>query len=284
MRFILSLLKDSLVLDFKTLGIKEWSLKNKFVFILKKNFLVIKHFIKKFNLGKDYINFNHRKIFYNSKYGLAGYQAIYCRERRLLRDIAKINKAKTVLDVGANVGYFSMLCRELYPKSKIYAFEPIPKTFDCLKKNFEKDMNTEVFNLAVGNKEGVLKMSFNEENSAVSTVDDKGDIKVKSVTLDSFCKERNIDSIDILKIDTETFESYVLSGARSILKGVKYILMEVTIENNKNYTISSLFKLLSTSDYNFQILGFRNFSNKGDGRIDVMDVILENVQDLLDNA
>ena len=276
MKFIFSLLRDSLILDFKTTGIKEWSLKNKFVFILKKNFLVIKHFIKKFNLGKDYINFNHQKIFYNSKYGLAGYQAIYCRERRLIKNIAMINEAEVVLDVGANVGYFSMLCRELYPKSKIYAFEPIPKTFDCLQKNFEKDMNTEVFNLAVGNKKGVLKMSFNEENSAISTVNDRGNIKVKSVTLDSFCKERNIDSIDILKIDTEAYESFVLSGAKNILKKVKYILMEVTVENNKNYTISSLFKLLSTDDHDFQILGFRNFSNKSEGRINVMDVVLEN--------
>ena len=53
--------------------------------------------------------------------------------------------------------------------------------------------------------------------------------------------------------------------------------MEVTVENNKNYTISSLFKLLSSDNFDFQILGYRNFSNKGEGSLSIMDVILENV-------
>jgi len=276
MKFILSLITDSITLDFRTLLIKEWYLRKKIVFILTKYCLLIKHFFKKFKLGEDFVYFDGKKIFYDSKYGLAGYQGIICRHRRLIKDIADVKSAKVIVDVGANVGFFSMLCRELYPKASIYAFEPIPKTFSCLENNFKDDKNTEVFNLALSDNRGSGKMTFSEENSAVSSLSDKGNVGVEITTLDYFLKDKKLDMVDILKIDTEGFENFVLKGAENTLKKVKYIIMEVTIENNKNYTISSLFKLLSSENFDFQILGYRNFSNKGEGSVSTMDVILKN--------
>ncbi len=277
MKFILSLITDSIALDFRTLLIKEWSLRKKISFISIKYGLLIKHFLKKFKLGEDFVYFDGKKIFYDSKYGLAGYQRINCSHRKLIKDIACIKDAKVILDVGANVGFFSMLCRELYPKAKIYSFEPVPKTFSCLEKNFKDDKNTEFFNLAVSDYRGSGKMIFSEENSAVSSLSDGGNVDVEITTLDYFLKDKKLDKVDILKIDTEGFEDFVLKGAEETLKKVKYIIMEVTIENNKNYTISSLFKLLSTENFDFQILGYRNFSNKGEGPVSIMDVILENI-------
>jgi len=274
MNFILSLIRDSTTLDIRTFFIKDWSLSKKIKFLDKKYFLIIKHLFKEFELGKDSVVFAEKKIFYDSKYGLAGYQGILCRQRNLLIKIGKVSNASCIIDVGANVGFFSMLCRDLYPKSIIYSFEPIPNTFECLRKNFKGDKNTKVFNLALGDFPGEMKMSFDKDNSATSKIDDQGDISVKVDTLDNFRLKENIKSIDILKIDTETFENYVLLGAQNILNKVKYILMEVTIKDNDNYTISSLFKLLSTEKYDFQIIGFRNFTNSGEGVISVMDVLL----------
>lgn len=277
MRFILSLIKDSITLDFRTLLIKEWSLYKKIVFILTKYKLLIKHFFRKFELGEDFVHFEGKKIFYDSKYGLAGYQGISCRHRKLLKNIANIQNAEVILDVGANVGFFSMLCRELYPDSKIYAFEPVPKTFSCLEKNFKDDDKTKIFNLALSDYTGKGKMNFNEENSLISSLSNDGNVDVEITTLDYFCKDKKINKIDILKIDTEGFEDFVLKGAQNTLSKVKYIIMEITIENNKNYTVSSLFKLLSAENFDFQILGFRNFNNRGEGAVSIMDVILENV-------
>ncbi len=277
MKFIYSLIRDSITLDFRVLLIKEWSLRKKIVFILTKYFLLIKHFFKKFKLGEDFVYFDGRKVFYDSKYGLAGYQRINCSHRKLIKDIGNIKDAELILDIGANVGFFSKLCRELFPKAKIYAFEPVPKTFSCLESNFKDDKNTEVFNLALSDHLGSGKMTFSEESSAVSSLSEKGNVDVEITTLDYFVKDKNLDKVDILKVDTEGFESFVLEGAKNTLSKVKYIIMEVTLENNKNYTVSSLFKLLSSGNFDFQILGYRNFSNKSEGKTDALDVLLENV-------
>jgi FkbM family methyltransferase len=136
--------------------------------------------------------------------------------------------------------FFSKLCRDLFPKSKIFAFEPIPKIFQCLKNNFRDDKNTKVFNLAISDFNGSTKMDFNEQNSALSRISVDGNVDVNVKTLDSVVKENSIDHIDILKIDTETFEAHVLRGGSDSLSKTKYLFIEITMEDNDNYTISSL--------------------------------------------
>lgn len=277
MKFIFSLIKDSITLDFRTLKIKEWSFSKKFTFILTKYKLLIKHFFKKFKLGEDFVYFEGKKIFYDSKYGLAGYQRINCSHRKLIKDVANIENVQVILDVGANVGFFSMLCRELYPDSKIYAFEPVPKTFTCLKKNFKDDRSIVVNNVAILDSVGKAKMDFEDQNPAGASIKVDGAVEVSVNTLDSYCDNNKIKYIDILKIDVETSETFVLQGAQKILSITKYIYIEILIENNRNFTISQLFKLLYSEKFNFQILGIRNFTDSGEGSVWGMDVILKNI-------
>lgn len=276
MLFIISLIRDSVTLDFRTLFIKEWSFKKKIIFLVKKYYLLIKHLLIDFKLGEDFITLGGGKIFNNSRYGLAGYQRTLCSHGDMLRKYVKVDKVETIFDIGANVGYFSMLCRERYSNTEIYSFEPIDKTFECLKKNFVGDEKTHPFRLGLMDFNGKSKMSFNEQESATASVSERGEYTVDVVRMDDFCKKHNVKKIDILKIDTEKFENFVLTGAQNILKNVRYIILEVNIENNQNYTISSLFKLLCREDFNFQMRGFRNFSNKSEGEAYAMDIFLEN--------
>jgi FkbM family methyltransferase len=272
-----SLIRDSISLDIRTVLIKEWSLKKKIIFLIKKYFLLVKHIFKKFKLGEDFIVFDENKIYYNSRFGLAGYQRTICSHGDMLRKYVKGNKADVVFDIGANVGYFSMLCKERYPDAEIYSFEPIDQTFNCLIKNFENDRNIHPFKLGIMDFNGKSKMNFDEQESATASINEEGDYEIEVIKLDDFCENHKIKKIDILKIDTEKFENFVLAGAQNILKNVHYIILEVTIENNENYTISSLFKLLCNKEFNFQMLGFRNFSNKSEGEAYALDVIFENV-------
>lgn len=276
MKNIIWLINQSLVLDIKFMRVSDWSLLKKIDFVILKYLLVSKHFFKKFKLGDDFCYFDGKKIYYDSRYGLAGYQRLLSTHQNLIK-LAGIHHSDTIIDIGANVGFFSKLCRDLFPESKIFSFEPIPKTFQCLQNNFQKDTNTEVFNLAISDCNGKSKMNFNEQNSAVSQITDNGNVPVNVRKLDDFIKEKNISNIDILKIDTETFEAHVLRGGIDSLSKVRYLFMEITMEeDNHNYTLSSLLKLLSTEKYDFQLIGFRNYNDKGEGKILIMDALFIN--------
>jgi FkbM family methyltransferase len=238
--------------------------------------LICKYFIKKFKLGEDFCYFDNEKIYYDSRFGLAGYQRILSTHQYLI-ELAKIHNVTTVVDIGANVGFFSKLCRDIFPESKIFSFEPIPKTFKCLENNFKNDANTKVFSLAISDFNGEARMNFNEQDSAISQITDEGNIKILVRKLDDVVKENNIKSIDILKIDTETFEAHVLRGGSNSLNKTKYLFMEITMEeDNHNYTISSLLKLLSTESYDFQLVAFRNYSDVGEGCVPIMDALFVN--------
>jgi len=270
-------IKQSLILDFKFLKTSDWNIRKKIDFIFLKYFLIFKHLLKKFKLGEDFFYFDNKKIYYDSRFGLIDYQSILSKHQNLIK-LAGIKNVSTVVDIGANVGFFSRLCRDIFPESKIFSIEPIPRTFECLYKNFKDDRNTKIFNLAISDFNGRVKMNFNDQNSAGSQITNDGDIEVAVKKLDDFAGRNNINHIDILKIDTETFEAHVLRGGFNSLSKTKYLFIEInTWESNHNYTLSSLLKLLSTESFDFQLVGFINY-NDSEGCMPLIDVLLKNIK------
>ena len=270
-------IKQSILLDFKFLKASKWDFTKKIKFLILKYVLILKHFFKAFKLGEDFCKFDNKRIYYNTKYGLSDFQSILSRHQNLI-NIAEIREVHTVVDIGANVGFFSKLCRDLFPAASILSFEPIPVTYKCLRNNFNNDEVTKVFNLAISDYTGESKMSFNEHDSAISQFSNNGEVSVRVETLDDVIKENNIETIDILKIDTEKFEAHVLRGGVNSLKKTRYLFIEITMEDNNNYSISSLMKLLSTADYDFQLVGFRNYDDSSEGRMSIMDALFVNTK------
>jgi len=275
--FYLSVYLDYLLINTNFLNSPE-----KIEFILKKYFLIFKHFFVPFTLSSSYIHLFNKKFFYESKYGLAGLQASFTRHYLELKSLRNKN-INTVLDVGANVGTFTLLCNKLFKPKNIYSFEPIPLTYKCLMQNCHYLKNTKILNLALSNKKGSTKMSFKSDESFLSSLseineDSNSLVQIQTDTLNNFVKEYEINKIDLLKIDVESFENLVLLGASNVLKNVRYLLIEVTLNQNKNYTISSLFSLLNGHGYNFQLIHFRNSNDKSYGKIDWMDCLLINTE------
>ncbi|WP_439576678.1 FkbM family methyltransferase [Elioraea sp.] len=149
-------------------------------------------------------------------------------EERFLRRAAPGFRTGTVLDVGANAGDYARYVRSLAPEARIVAFEPHPRTFARLLRAAETH-RFEAINVAVSDTAGTASLyDFPDTDGSTQASLDPGVImlhggmapvshEVTCTTLDAFAEERDIDTIHLLKIDTEGFDLNVLKGARRLL-------------------------------------------------------------------
>lgn len=163
-----------------------------------------------------------------------------------------ITKPNPVLvDVGANVGEFSRLLRSQFAQADIYAFEPVPSTFDQLQKSLEKQ-NVKCLNFGLSDKEAsvcIYQSSRGELNPLASlypavaeSIHHFQDVvrdQIQVRMLDNVADEFDIYFIDLLKIDTEGHEFAVLNGGLRIIQSNRVGL--VLFEFNEMNVVSKVF-------------------------------------------
>lgn len=153
-------------------------------------------------------------------------------ETELLKKIVK--KGAVVVDVGANIGWYTLLSARLAGKNgKVVAFEPEPANYALLKKSIERNTfeNVLAFDCCVSNMAGTRKLWLTKKNlGAHSTVKKMSDraIDVEAVTLDSFLSKLEIQTVDLLKVDVEGAEPEVFEGAQEYLltRKIRNIFLE----------------------------------------------------------
>lgn len=135
-----------------------------------------------------------------------------------------IRKGNFVVDVGANIGYFSLIFAKLVNmEGQVFAFEPEPQNFELLKKNFSINnyQNIVCERKAVSDKNGNLRLYLSESSGKHSIFRNnahKNSINVECIKLDDYFEEKKlIDKIDFVKIDVEGAELQVLKGMKSII-------------------------------------------------------------------
>ena len=134
-----------------------------------------------------------------------------------------------VLDVGANIGFTSVLMNKLKPDAAIYAFEPSPTTFRYLKANVENNGLRRItpFQLGLGKVSGEFGWAQDPANSSSAHLLSTGGRDVRVTTVDDFITSIN-QVPTFIKIDVEGFELEVLKGAASTVgKGIAYFFIEV---------------------------------------------------------
>ncbi len=163
----------------------------------------------------------------------------------------------TAIDIGANYGEWTVqMARAVGPAGKVYAFEPVQALAGCVQKTMDVNglKQTEIVALATSNKDGQASFPVNLDHSGRSGFGQShaGDaiveISVKTVKLDSFVRERQINRLDFLKIDVEGHESEVLEGAQNILRDLKpALVLEVGI--NPDQDREKIYGLLTGLNY-----------------------------------
>jgi len=134
------------------------------------------------------------------------------------------------LDVGANIGLYSLGLSALAPKGRVYAFEPSPSAFGHLQSNLQVNRATNVVasNLAVSDTTGTVHFHDFSFFSAGSFSSDEGSLlssesygsqsfEAATTTLDELVADRKLDRVDFVKVDVEGAELSVLAGAEKTL-------------------------------------------------------------------
>jgi FkbM family methyltransferase len=147
---------------------------------------------------------------------------------------AAVRPGATVLDVGANVGAYTLLfARWAGPNGRVVAFEPAPDAAAGLRRHAALNGLTATIDVqqsAVAGSVGTARFACSEASGANAIVDGApglNTIEVATVTLDAFCAGRRIHP-DVIKIDVEGAELDVLKGARQMLaSGTAQVFLEL---------------------------------------------------------
>tara|TARA_A100001015_G_C15017862_1_gene726400 strand:+ start:454 stop:1371 length:918 start_codon:yes stop_codon:yes gene_type:complete len=173
-------------------------------------------------------------------------------------------------DIGANYGFqtFGMIERFVNDQVKFFLIEPNLDCHHCHIKTLELNPNIDIqsYKKAFYSYEGEAHFQYCRENSGGGSVFkslkfakiDKNTLeehsyKIKCTTLDAFLVEKQIDSVDLMKIDVEGSEFDLLCGAQSSLSDgkIKAAYIEINSEALKDHeqTPSQIFKLLEKFNY-----------------------------------
>ncbi|HPJ71914.1 MAG TPA: FkbM family methyltransferase [bacterium] len=149
--------------------------------------------------------------------------------QKILADL--LSPADVVYDVGAYVGFFTLLAGRLCPRGRCLAFEPNPASFRRLQANLELNRleNCQAFNLAVGDREGDADFRPEKNRSPLQGHLVEPDyalgfrtppvppIRVRVVSLDGFVYREGHPAPGLIKVDVEGGELKALAGMRRVL-------------------------------------------------------------------
>lgn len=172
------------------------------------------------------------------------------------------NSASVVLDIGANIGLYTLAAAKR--ADKVYCFEPDPLNFANLKKNIEANgfENVVALNKAVSDKNGTARFSCHSEYPL-----DRGNLhliphheqanqkytSIDTIALDTFFSDKP-KKIDIVKMDIEGSEFEALKGMRNLISANKN--MKLFLEFNPPVLVRHSTDLESFIDHLFSICSY----------------------------
>ena len=190
----------------------------------------------------------------------------------LLRQIPG-EEIKNVLDIGGNLGQFSITLANMKEVERIDVVEPNPNIFDILKSNSSSYEQIRCYNIAIG-KPGKQKFYYEKNKSANGSFIrnnaffDVGSLKQVTVQVtDKIHSLTGISKYDLIKIDVEGYEYQVIKHMKGIT--TKYLFLEISSNREKDYVTSKLYELLVERFGPFEVI-FQGHTGKGVNSFDIL--------------
>lgn len=155
------------------------------------------------------------------------------------------------IDVGANIGVYTLLAAEV--RAKVLAIEPHPATYKSLLSNIKNNnySNVVTVNYAATDKCSVVDFSDYRE-SAVNRIQAGGILKVKGITIEQLIIQHNIEKF-IIKIDTEGHDFQVLRGCHQKLDNCVFIIVEDALNPQLKELVNTKHFFLYYYDHNLKL-------------------------------
>jgi FkbM family methyltransferase len=198
--------------------------------------------------------------------------SLYHRHEQYLADAIgeNLRRDETFLDVGANVGWFSLFTAGIVgPDGRVVSFEPSPDVFQCLSCNVGGLKQVEAFPFGIGNKDSTEVFVAQGTSSSASFIEEVTNINRHHLRDEPITKVpvriRKLDTLvmqlqllpNLVKIDVEGFEFEVLKGAERLLNEPRPTLIieihppQLALSGG---TESELFRFLQSQAYHWQVI------------------------------
>jgi FkbM family methyltransferase len=171
-------------------------------------------------------------------------------------------EARVTLDVGAHVGFYSIIAAKANPAGQVHAFEPLLPVFARLQRNLRLNHldNVVAVRKAAGAHDGtaeffhvpgVVPCSSSLSQEYMSFHEDVASTNVAVVRLDSYAQREQLPCVDLIKVDTETTEPEVLAGMRRVLSEHRPDIFCEVLPSGDGTALTSV---LSSLGYSFYLL------------------------------
>jgi FkbM family methyltransferase len=160
-----------------------------------------------------------------------------------------LDRQKSFIDVGANIGYYSLLAAPF--SHKVYSFEPDLRVIKDLEKNLSQFQNSQIIQEALYSEPGRMELNLNsipEFNSLVRKSSTGVNKKVKVNTLDNLMSEYPSLNVSCIKIDAEGADFEILLGGKNLLIRDRPLILT---EANPNAKLLNFIESIEYSCFGF---------------------------------
>ncbi len=175
-----------------------------------------------------------------------------------------IRPSDTVFDIGANMGWYTVLASSMLQSGTCFAFEPNPELMERTVKHIELNGlqdKCQFFNVALSEQPGSVTLHVYERGHGLSSIqpvskDKFTPIEVEATTVDLIVEKQSIQTVDFVKMDVEGAELMVLLGSRNLLtqQNPPIWIIEINFETArmfKHEPMELLQHLKQHGDYSF---------------------------------
>jgi len=140
---------------------------------------------------------------------------------------ARLKTNATVVDIGANIGDFTIQVARLCPAGRVYAVEPIRSNCEAIERQIQLNgvANVTVLRVALGNRDGEIDIHAAGSQSSAYWGSNTTE-RVRLSMLQSLARDNNIETIDLLKLDCEGAEWDILPVAEAFLPNIRQLCIE----------------------------------------------------------